>query len=155
MVDSIPKVGDLAPDFTLNDTSWKPISLSSCRGHTIILAFFPAAFSGVCTTELSTFGQNLSTLRELDAHVLGISVDLPYTLKRFKQEEQLSFALMSDFDRVVIPQYGVVDDDFNGFHSGVARRSVFVIDRDGRIAWRWICENQGQQPDYAEILGEV
>jgi glutaredoxin-dependent peroxiredoxin len=150
-----PRPGEEAPDFTLHDTGWKPVRLQECRGHTVILAFFPAAFSGVCTAELGTLRQNLSALRELDAHVIGISVDLPYTLKRFKLEEQLTFALLSDFDRAVIRDYGIMDADFNGFRSGVARRSVFIIDGDGKIAWSWVCENQGQQPDYAEVLAAV
>jgi peroxiredoxin len=150
-----PRVGEPAPDFSLIDTSWKHLTLSACRGQTTVLLFFPAAFSGTCTTELYTFRQSLSALHEHGAHVVGISVDLPYTLKQFKQLEKLTFTLLSDFDRRVIAQYGVVDVDFNGFTSGVAQRSVFVVDPEGIVAFAWVSEDQGEEPEYAGVLAVV
>lgn len=147
-----PQVGEQAPDFTLPDTDRKLVSLHDLRGKTIVLAFFPAAFSSVCTAELCTFRDSLAQLNRVNGQVVGISVDLPYSLQRFKEAERLEFPLLSDFDRTAIQEYGVVDDNFGGFTSGVARRAVFVIDREGKIAWEWVADKPSQQPDYGEVL---
>ena len=147
-----PQVGEQAPDFTLPDTDRKLVSLHDLRGKTIVLAFFPAAFSSVCTAELCTFRDSLAQLNRVNGQVVGISVDLPYSLQRFKEAERLEFPLLSDFDRTVIREYGVVDDNFGGFTSGVARRAVFVIDREGKVAWEWVADKPSQQPDYGEVL---
>ena len=150
-----PDVGSIAPAFTLKDSDMKDISLAQYRGCAVVLAFFPAAFSGVCTTELCTFQKSMHEFNEMDAMILGVSVDLPYTLRRFRQAEHLGFPLLSDFDRIVIRDYGVVDNNFHGYHSGVAQRSVFVVDADGTIAWRWISQKQGEHPEYAAIVQAV
>jgi len=151
----IPQTGEQAPDFTLPDTDRQPVSLRDFRGKTAILAFFPAAFSSVCTSELCTFRDSLTQLNRANAQVLGISVDLPYSLKRFKEAEGLNFPLLSDFDRRVIRDYGVVDEHFSGFTSGVARRSVFVIHPSGKIVWEWLADVPSQQPDYDQVTEAV
>src|SRR5437588_10852420 len=97
-----PDVGDTAPDFTLLDSNRNAVSLGDFKGKTVILLFFPAAFSGVCTKELCTFRDSMSRLNEANAQVLGISVDLPWALKEFKKSQGLEFPLLSDFDRQVI-----------------------------------------------------
>ncbi len=150
-----PQVGEQAPDFTLNDTNFKPVSLHDLRGKTVILAFFPAAFSSTCTLELCSFRDHLASLNEAKVEVVGISVDLPFSLQRFKVEQKLAFPLLSDFDRTAIQDYGVVDDKFKGYSSGVAQRSVFVVDPEGKITWQWISEHQGQVPEYGEVLRHV
>ena len=147
-----PQAGDRAPDFTLKDTEMKPVHLSDFHGKTVIVAFFPAAFSGVCTRELCTFRDHVADLNRLNVQVLGISVDLPYSLRQFKQSQKLAFPLLSDFDREAINAYGIVDRNFNGYTSGVAQRSVFVVNGEGRISWAWVSAHQGQQPDYGEVL---
>lgn len=150
-----PPVGESAPDFTLKDTQMQPVSLADFRGRRVVLLFFPAAFSGVCTKEMCTFRDSMAELNNLDAQVLGISVDLPYALSEFRKANGLEFPLLSDFDRRAVEAYGVVDRAFAGFSSGVAMRSVFVIDANGLIAWEWIAENQGQAPDYDAVRAAV
>ncbi len=150
-----PRVGESAPDFTLKDSDMNPVSLRDFRGKRVILAFYPAAFSGTCTSELCTLRDQLADLNEANTHVLAISVDLPYSLRHFKQEQRITFPLLSDFDKQVIGAYGIVDSNFNGFSSGVARRSVFVVDPDGNISWAWVSDHQGQHPEYGEILQRV
>jgi peroxiredoxin len=147
-----PRVGGKAPDFTLLDTDRQSVSLSDFQGKTVILVFFPAAFSSVCTAELCTFRDSMAQLNQASAVVLGISVDLPWSLKEFKKAQGLEFPLLSDYDRTVIERYGVADRNFNGFTSGVARRSVFVIDHSGTIRWEWLADKPSEQPDYGAVL---
>ncbi|MGI8968992.1 MAG: redoxin domain-containing protein [Chloroflexota bacterium] len=146
------KAGEPAPDLTLNDTEMKPVRLRGDAGKHIMLAFFPAAFSRVCSTELCAFSEHMAELSEANTQVLGISVDLPYSLKQFKIERKLSFPLLSDFDREAIRAFGIVDDDFKGYHAGVARRSVFVVQPDGAVSWTWVADSPEQQPEYGEVL---
>lgn len=147
-----PEVGDQAPPFTLKDSDMKSVSLQDFRGKTVIVAFFPAAFSRVCTSELCIMADHTRDLTDADAQVLAISVDLPYTLKHFKQEKGLTFPVLSDFDRAAIEAYGVVDRNFGGYTSGVAQRSVFIVDPDGRISWKWVSDAQSDHPEYDEVL---
>jgi peroxiredoxin len=147
-----PQVGEKAPDFTLLDSEKQPVSLRDFQGRTVVLAFFPAAFSSTCTKELCTFRDSLARLNKANAQVLGISVDLPFALREFKKAQTLNFPLLSDYDRKAINDYGVVDNDFSGFVSGVARRAVFVIDPSGTIVWEWLADTPGMQPDYDQVL---
>jgi len=147
-----PEVGDQAPDFTLLDTEQKPVSLHDFRGETVVLAFFPAAFSGTCTKEMCAFRDSLAQFNHANAQVLGISVDLPFTLRKFKEANGLDFPLLSDFDHKVIEEYGVVNNNFLGFSGGVAKRAVFVVDGTGKVAWEWVSAEPGMEPDYAKVL---
>jgi peroxiredoxin len=148
---STPNVGAAAPDFTLKDTQMQDVSLRDFRGRTVVLLFYPAAFSGVCTAEMCTFRDNMAAFNDVNAQVLGISVDLPYAQREFKKAQGLEFPLLSDFDHTAIEAYGVVHRAFNGFTSGVAMRSVFVVDPEGVIAWEWIAERQGESPAYEAV----
>jgi glutaredoxin-dependent peroxiredoxin len=150
-----PQVGEAAPEFTLQNTEFQPVSLHDFRGRKAVVAFFPAAFSGTCTAEMCTLRDSMAQLNRADAQVLGISVDLPYALRQYKKENALDFPLLSDFDHEVIRLYGVVDEAFKSFGSGVAQRSVFVVDQVGSIAWEWVSQRQAEQPDYQEILRAV
>ena len=147
-----PQVGEKALDFTLPDSERKPVSLHDFQGQTVLLAFYPAAFSSTCTKELCSFRDSLARLNKANAQVLGISVDLPFALREFKKAQNLNFPLLSDFYHTVINDYGVVDNDFNGFVSGVARRAVFVIDPSGTISWEWLADTPGMQPDYNQVI---
>jgi peroxiredoxin len=150
-----PAVGEKAPEFTLKDSDMKLVSLDDYRGKTAVLAFFPAAFSSVCTTELCAFHDHMAELNDLGGYIIGISVDLPYTLREFRRTAQIGFPLMSDFDGEAIRSYGVVDEDFEGYHSGVAQRSVFVVDPKGTIAWRWIAAKPTNRPDVGDVYAAV
>jgi peroxiredoxin len=101
---------------------------------------------------MCAFRDSLAQLNQANAQVLGISVDLPYSLRQFAQAQNLQFPLLSDFDRAVISDYGVVNNNFNGFVTGVARRAVFVIDGDGKVTWEWLSDSPAEQPDYEQVL---
>jgi peroxiredoxin len=147
-------VGSKAPDFTLTNQDRQPVTLSEQRGKPVVLAFFPAAFSSVCTKELCTFRDALSQLNQVNAQVYGISVDTFFTLKAFQDQQKLPFPLLSDFNKEVIRAYGVFNEDMIGL-KGIAKRAVFVIDRDGVVRYREVLEDARNEPDYVKVLGSV
>lgn len=140
-------VGAVAPDFTLPDQDRQAVTLSSFRGRPVVLAFFPAAFSSVCTTELCTFRDRLAALEDAPAQVLGISVDTFFALKAFHTAEGLTFPLLSDFNKQVIRDYEVYNPDMIGLH-GVAKRAVFVLDGQGVVRHREVLEDARNEPNY-------
>src|SRR5216110_866420 len=107
-------VGSNAPDFTLTNQDRQPVKLSEQRGKPVVLAFFPAAFSSVCTKELCTFRDSLARLNQARAQVYGISVDTFFTLKAFHDQQQLTFPLLSDFNKDVIRAYGAYNENMIG-----------------------------------------
>jgi peroxiredoxin len=144
-------VGSKAPDFTLMNQDREPVSLSGERGHPVVLAFFPAAFSGVCTKELCTFRDSLAKLNSAKAKIYGISVDTFFTLKAFQTDQKLTFPLLSDFNKDVIRAYGAFNEDMIGL-KGIAKRSVFVIDKDGVIRHREVLDDARNEPDYQKVF---
>src|SRR5205809_3139285 len=107
-------VGSKAPDFTLTNQDRQPVTLSQQRGRPVVLAFFPAAFSSVCRKELCTFRDSLARLNEANAQVYGVSVDMFFTLKAFHDQQHFAFPLLSDFNKQVIREYGVFNEDMVG-----------------------------------------
>jgi peroxiredoxin len=144
-------VGSTAPDFTLTNHDRQPVTLSAQRGKPVVLAFFPAAFSSVCTKELCTFRDSIARLGNLKAQVYGISVDTFFTLKAFRDHEKLSFPLLSDFNKQVIRDYGVFNEDMIGL-KGIAKRAVFVIDRQGVVRHREVLDDARNEPDYDRVF---
>ena len=148
-------VGSKAPDFTLTNQDRQPVTLSDSMGkQNVVLAFFPAAFSSVCTTELCTFRDRLSRLNNMDATVYGISVDTFFTLKAFGDAEKLTFPLLSDFNKDVIRKYGVFNEDMIGL-KGIAKRAVFVIDKSGTVRHKEVLEDARNQPDYDKVEAQL
>ncbi|MFC4990110.1 MULTISPECIES: redoxin domain-containing protein [Saliphagus] len=150
--------GDTAPDFTapLSTGDIESITLSDRLDEApIVLAFFPGAFSSVCTDEMCTFQDRLSAFSEFDATVYGVSVDSPFAQNAFRERNGLTFDIVSDFDREIIDDYDVrMDFEDLGVH-GVAKRSVFVIDGDGEITYSWVSDDPGVEPDYDEVEDAV
>ena len=144
------EVGSKAPEFTLPNQDKQPVSLSSSSGKTVILAFFPAAFTSVCQKELCHFRDDLSSLGASNATVYGISVDTPFTLKEFRKQNSLEFDLLSDFNKDAIQKYDVVNPDMGGL-KGISKRAVFVIDRTGVIRYREVTPTPGDEPNYAKV----
>ena len=108
---SVPNIGDMAPDFELPDIDLKMTRLSEYLGKgTLVLAFFPAAESPVCTTEMCSFRDSLDELQSYESNVIGISVDGPFANKMFVQNRRLSFPILSDYKRDVINRYGIVSE---------------------------------------------
>jgi peroxiredoxin len=126
------KVGDMAPDFTMPATTGEKVTLSSFRGkQTVVLAFFPAAFTGGCTKEMQTYQLGIDKFKDMGAAIFGVSEDNTPSQKEFASKLGLAFPLLSDFaTRKVAQDYGVLVPD-----SGVANRVTFVIDKDGRISY--------------------
>ena len=147
-------VGSRAPDFTLMNQDRQPVTLSAERGHPVILAFFPAAFSSVCTKELCTFRDALGKLNAARARVYGISVDTFFALKAFQTDQRLNFPLLSDFNKHVIRDYGVFNEDMVGL-KGIAKRAVFVLDGQGVVRHREVLDDARNEPDYEKVLSVV
>ena len=144
------QVGDQAPDFKLKNTELKEVSLSDFVGKKVVLHFFPLAFTGVCTTQLCTMRDNFGYYDGLNAQVLGVSVDSPFTLAKFKEDQSYQFPLLSDFNKETAGAYGALYEDFLGM-KGIAKRSAFVIDEAGKIAYAEVLEDAGNLPDFAAI----
>jgi len=142
--------GGQAPDFTLMNQEREPVTLSNLKGRPVVLAFFPAAFSSVCTKELCTFRDSLARLNQAKAQVLGISVDTFFALKAFHTDQKLTFPLLSDFNKQTIRDYGVYNEDMIGL-KGVAKRAVFVIDADGKVRYRQVLDDARNEPDYDAV----
>ena len=147
-------VGSKAPDFTLTNQDRQPVKLSEQRGHPVVLAFFPAAFSGVCTKELCTFRDSMARLNSAKAQVYGISVDTFFTLKAFQDAQGLTFPLLSDFNKDAIREYGVFNEDMIGL-KGIAKRAVFVIDKDGIVRHREVLDDARNEPDYDKVFAAL
>jgi glutaredoxin-dependent peroxiredoxin len=143
-------VGSHAPDFTLMNQDRQPVTLSQQRGTPVVLAFFPAAFSSVCTKELCTFRDALAQLNKAKAQVYGISVDTFFTLKAFQEQQKLTFPLLSDFNKDVIRAYGVFNEDMIGL-KGIAKRAVFVLDTEGIVRHREVLEDARNEPNYQAV----
>ena len=144
-------VGSKAPDFTLTDQDRRPVTLSAERDRPVVLAFFPAAFSSVCAKELCTFRDHLAELNRGKAKVYGISVDTFFALKAFQADQKLSFPLLSDFNKQVIRDYGVFNEDMIGL-KGIAKRAVFVVDKDGIVRHREVLDDARNEPDYQKVF---
>ena len=144
------KPGDKAPDFTLYDSTKKPVTLSDYTGRKVLLLFFPLAFTSVCTRELCGIRDNISVYNNADADIFGISVDSPQVLSKFKADQQLNFVLLSDFNKEASAAYGVLYERF-GWMKGVSKRAAFVIDTSGIIQYAEVLENAEDIPDFATI----
>ena len=147
-------VGSTAPDFTLTNQDRQPVTLSEQRGKPVVLAFFPAAFSSVCQKELCTFRDSMARLGQANAQVYGISVDTFFTLKAFHDQQKLSFPLLSDFNKQAIREYGVFNEDMIGL-KGIAKRAVFVIDKNGVVRHREVLEDARNEPDYDKVFSAL
>lgn len=147
-----------APPFELMSHQGESVKLADklAKGP-VVLAFFPLAFTGVCTEEMCEFRDAMNEFSNVEAQVLGVSVDSRFALKAFAEQNKIEYPLLSDFNKEVSKAYGVQYENFLGL-LGVAKRSVFVIDRDGTIRYRWVTEDAKVKPQLSEIskaLGEL
>ena len=152
----IPNKGDKAPDFELPDINMKMYKLRDFQKKKVVLVFFPAAESPVCTTEMCAFRDSLNELNSYGAQLIGISVDGPFANKIFTQNRHLNFPLLSDYKRETIQRYGIVMKDLATLKDyNAAKRSVFIIDENGIVRYRWISDNPLIEPNYNEIKDEL
>ena len=149
-------VGSNIPSFELPDADGKFVNISEFKGKNIVLVFYPAAFTGVCKTELCHFRDDLSKFSNMDAEVIGISVDYPFSVKEFSTTNNINFLLLCDYNKTVIKQFDIEFSDFFNLEGyTVAKRSVFIVDKAGIIQYKWIADDPGQEPDYAEIDSKI
>ena len=144
------QVGDKAPQFTLPDASREDVSLPMEPSQNVVLLFVPLAFSSVCTAELCDVSQGLGAYENLDARVIAISVDSPFALKNWAEQEGITLTLLSDFNKEVSAAYGAQYEDFIGL-KGVAKRSAFVIDKEGVIRFASVSDDPTVLPDFEAI----
>ena len=145
------ETGKPAPDFSLYDTDKKKMQLSELNGKNVLLLFFPQAFTSTCTKELCAVRDDISRYSNADAQVIGISVDSLYTLKKYKEDQQYNFPLLSDFNKEVSALYGCLYDVWNFDMRGVSKRAAFIIDKSGIIRYEEILENASDVPDFEAI----
>lgn len=148
------KVGTHAPHVTLFDTDRKAVTFPE-HGHVTVLAFFPAAFTSVCTKELCSFRDAIAAYQKLNATVFGISVDSPFALAEFKKQQNLPFALLSDHKHEAIKSYGVVFENLANVGFTAATRSVFVIEPHGNVSWEWVSAVPSDEPKYDDVKAAV
>ncbi|HYF30307.1 MAG TPA: peroxiredoxin [Chitinophagaceae bacterium] len=144
-------IGQRAPAFSLFNSSKERVNLDDFKGRKVVLLFFPQAFTGVCTKELCSVRDNIAAYNNINAQVLGISVDSVFTLNKYKQEQSLNFPLLSDFNKEVSAAYGSLYDNWVFDMKGVSKRSAFVIDEEGIIRYAEVLENAGEIPDFGKI----
>ncbi|MFW9917727.1 MAG: redoxin domain-containing protein [Candidatus Thorarchaeota archaeon] len=149
------KVGDQAPDFNLLYSKGMSIKLSEeLKKGPVVLVFYPADFSSVCQEELCTFRDALSEFNDLGANIFGISVDGIFSHAAFAKANNIQFPLLSDWEKTTIQAYDIVFPDLAGMKD-VAKRSVFIIDQEGKIQYTWVSEHPGKLPPFDEIRKAV
>lgn len=144
-------VGAKAPAFSLVDTDRQKVSLEDFKGQNLVILFFPMAFTSVCTAELCSMRDNIATYNNLNAAVVGISVDSPFTLNKFKAEQNLNFPLLSDFNKEASQAYGAFYETFVLDLKGVSKRAAFVVDKEGTIRYAQVLESAGDLPDFEAV----
>lgn len=145
------KIGQTAPSFELYDTEKKKLSLEDFKDKNVLLLFFPLAFTSVCTKELCSVRDNIAHYNNVNAQVLGISVDSLFTLNKFKEEQNLNFPLLSDFNKEVSTLYQSIYPVFGFDMKGVSKRAAFVIDKQKTIRYAEVLDNAGELPDFSAI----
>jgi len=145
------KIGQEAPNFSLVDTEKKAKQLTDYRGKNVVLLFFPFAFTGVCTAELCATRDDIASYDSSNAEVLAISVDSPFTLAKFKEDQKLNFILLSDFNKTASKDYDVLYETFAVGLLGVSKRSAFVVDKDGIVKYAEVLESAGDLPNFEAI----
>ncbi len=144
-------IGQKAPDFKLFSSDKTEVKLGDYAGKNLVVLFFPMAFTGVCTAELCEMRDNIATYSALNAEIVAISVDSPFSLDKFKSEQKLNFPLLSDFNKTVSEAYGSLYTEFVFGMLGVSKRSAFVIDGDGIIKYAEVLENAGEVPNFEAV----
>ena len=145
------QIGDNAPDFKLFSSELKEVSLADYKGQKLVIHFFPLAFTGTCTAQLCTMRDSFGYYEGMNAAVVGISIDSPFTLAKFKEVESYQFPLLSDFNKEASQAYGAFYDEFVFNLKGVSKRAAFVIDEEGKVIYAEVLENAGDLPNFEAI----
>ena len=149
-------VGQPAPDFTLHENPATRHSLSDYRGKNVVLAFFPGAFTGVCTTEMCTLRDSIGEFENMNAEVIGITVDPPFAQAAWKAANNVNYTFLSDYNREVVNSYDVALPGLAGMEGYVAaKRAVTIVDSQGVVRYHWVADAPVNEPDYAEVKAAV
>ena len=150
------EVGQAAPDFSLYDTERQKRSLGEFKGKNVVLAFFPGAFTGVCTTEMCTLRDRIDQYNSMNAQVIGITVDPPFSQKVWIDQNNVTYPFLSDFNREVVNLYDVALPNLASMEGYVAaKRAVFVLDKEGIVRYKWVSDSPANEPDYDEVQRAV
>ncbi|MBW8685403.1 redoxin domain-containing protein [Chitinophaga rhizophila] len=144
-------VGAKAPSFSLLNTEKQKVSLEDYKGQNLVILFFPLAFTSVCTAELCSIRDSINTYNDLNTAVVGISVDSPFTLGKFRTEQNLNFPLLSDFNKEASQAYGAFYENFVLDLKGVSKRAAFVVDKEGVVRYAQVLESAGDLPDFEAV----
>jgi peroxiredoxin len=148
-------IGQQAPEFKLVSSEITEVSLSDFKGKKVVIHFFPFAFTGTCTTQLCTMRDSFGYFEDMNAQILGISVDSPFTLKKFKEENEYQFPLLSDFNKEVSKAYGAFYDEFVLGLKGVSKRAAFVLDQNHKVVYAEVLDVATDLPDFEAIANRV
>lgn len=149
-------VGQPAPDFTLHENPATRHSLSDYRGKNVVLAFFPGAFTGVCTTEMCTLRDSIGEFQNMNAEVIGITVDPPFAQAAWKAANDVNYTFLSDYNREVVNAYDVALPGLAGMEGYVAaKRAVTIVDAQGIVRYHWVSDSPGNEPNYDEVKAAV
>ena len=147
------EIGGKLPEVQLYDQDRKLRSLKEFQGKKLVLAFFPGAFTGPCTKEMCTFRDSF---QNLPGQVVGVSVNDPFTNKAFADTHNLKFPILSDYTRDTVKKLNIFHNDFVGLKGyTAAKRSVFILDEDGAVRYKWVSEDPMKEPNYDEIKSNL
>jgi glutaredoxin-dependent peroxiredoxin len=144
-------IGTKAPDFKLFSSDKKEVALSDFAGKALVINFFPAAFTGVCTAQLCNSRDELAYYNKVNAAVVGVSVDMPFSLGVFKEQNGINFDLLSDFNKDMIKAYDMVQEQFAFGMKNVAKRGVVLVDKDGVVQYVEVTPTPGDQVNFAAL----
>jgi peroxiredoxin len=149
------KPGDKAPDFKLYNTEKQVVTLNDYAGRSLVILFFPQAFTGVCTKELCSTRDDIAFYQNIGADVVAVSVDSVFTLGKFKEDQKLNFPLLSDFNKEMSTAYGSIYHDWILGMKGVSMRSAFVVDGAGIIRYAEVLESAGDLPNFDAVKASL
>ena len=145
-------VGEKAPEFELADTELKMRTMEEFKGKKIVLSFFVAASSPICEIELCTFRDSWDEISNLGAQVVAISNDGPFANKAFAEKHNFNFPILADYTSKTIRDYDALMPDLLHIKDyNAAKRSVFIINEDGTVGYKWVSEDPLKEPNYQEI----
>ena len=146
------KIGDKVENLSLYDSQKELRNIDEWSGKKVLIAFFPGAFTGVCDSELCSLDSFSSFLSDLDAAIIGVSVDSPFVLNNWAEQTNTNITLLSDYNREWVDHFGVEFNDLGGLAGyRVANRVIIIIEADGSVSYRWDAEHPGVEPDYDEL----
>ncbi len=151
------EIGERMPKVVLVDTELKQVDIrKEGKGKALVLAFFPGAFTGVCTSELCKFRDSMAAFNSMNGAVYAISVDGPFSNKGFKEKNGLNFSILSDYRRKAVKKFGIILENFANLEGySAAKRAVYVADSKGIVTYKWVSDDPTVEPNYEEIRAAV